>query len=219
LELKFAAAKRLCGLADEFDIVTTDDFVAAIRAWKARTVDARQAGDDGAASVLSQCKEAFKRRHSRAQNRHCPRCGVAKQQHARHCQVCARAVRNGTDKSIPERSTIMTEHEIEDALMPIPHARHGDSGVTEACRKLAAIGQIGDSFITSKSASSVNNASRPLGLRVMVRLTNPMERDRKKQFRRVWRSDGLRPEEVNEIIRKRLAGEAVPAAKLCVAND
>ena len=215
MKLRFPTAKRLCGLDEQFEIKTKSDFEYALRFWRERTVAARRANDDTTAATLSQCKEIFKRLYNRIASYRCPDCDQGKSLYAVRCNMCARIYRYYRH-SIPSQSSLMKIHEIEEGLVIVPPITHRTGELSAICRKLATTGQIGDSFTTPKSSTSTNAVCRALGMTVIIRMVNHEEKDKKKRIYRVWRSDGLSMDEVNEILRKRLAKEPVPPAKPCV---
>jgi hypothetical protein len=216
VRLYFRHAKELCGLPNDFEIKSEDDYHFAVRCWKEKVVDARRTNNDELAALLSQCKEVFKKRHTRLISIHCPDCENTKSRYAMRCHICARRERFYKNQ-LHTHSIIMKEHEIEEGLVVIPPRTHSTGVLTAVCRKLAYSGQVGDSFVTEKQPTSIKNICRMLGMEVIVRMANPEEHDKKKRRYRVWRSDGLEMEEVNERIRKRLAGEPVEPSKPCVA--
>lgn len=213
--LRFPTAKKLCGLDKQFEIKTRSDYDFALRFWRERTVAARRANDDGTAAVLSECKQIFKHRYERLVSNKCPDCGEVKSLYSMRCNMCARIYRFYRH-NIPNQSAIMKTHEIEEGLVIVPPITHCVGELTAICRKLALTGQIGDSFVTPKVPSSINNICRGLGMDVIVRIANTDEKDKKKRIYRVWRADGLDMNGVNEVLRKRLAKEPVPPAKPCV---
>jgi predicted RNA-binding Zn-ribbon protein involved in translation (DUF1610 family) len=215
MKIRFAAAKRLCGLAEDFEINSKETLDYALRFWRERTVAARRKNDDHTAAVLSECKEVFKKRYNRIVSRHCPTCGEAKSAHSMQCRMCSYADRY-LRHNLPSHSAIMKTHEIEEGLVVVPAITHRTGELSSICRKIATTGQIGDSFVTPKSSTSVNGVARTLGMKVLIRCANPEEKDKKKRLYRVWRSDGFDMDQVNEIIRKRLAKEPVEPAKPCV---
>lgn len=212
MRLSFPVAKRLCGLADTFEIKSEDDFHFAVRVWKEQTVDARRKNDDIRAAELSQCKELFKRRYTNRVSRICPQCGDGKHSTAKHCQPCSlnfRFYRHTLD------TIVMKEHEIEEVLVPVGPRCHQTGVLTSIIRKLATTGQVGDSFITNKQPTTVKNVARMSGMEITVRIANTDEKDLKKRRWRVWRTDGLDMDAVNERIKARLAGETVPPSPPC----
>jgi hypothetical protein len=211
----FRHAKELCGLDHDFEIRSEEDYNFALRVWKEKTVAARQANNDELAAMLSQAKQVFKRRYTRLVSIHCPTCGNSKSQYAYQCHMCAR-INRYYHNQVPQSSIVMKEHEIEEAVVLIPPRLHATGVLTGVLRKLATTGKIGDSFVTDKQPTSVKNIARSLGMEVTVRIANLEEHDKKKRRWRVWRTDGLEMEAVNEIIRKRLAGEPVLESKPCV---
>lgn len=215
MRFTFKHAKKLCALDDNFEITSDETFNFAMKVWKEKTVAARNANDDALAAELSQCKELFKRRHTNRVLRVCPKCGGSKSTHAMNCSVCARRERFYPNE-IPSTSVVMKEHEIEEGLVIIGPRCHQTGVLTSIIRKLASSGNVGDSFITDKQSTSIKNVARMAGMEVIVRIANPEEKDKKKRRYRVWRSDGKSMEEVNEIIRKRMAGETVPPSPPCV---
>lgn len=215
MRLTFPKAKRLCGLDETFEIRSEEDYNFALRVWKDQTVVARQANDDDLAAELSQCKQLFKRRYSNRIARKCPRCGDSKSAYADHCQTCSITYRY-YDHRLHTHSVTMKEHEIEEGLVIIGPRCHQTGVLTSIIRKVATTGQVGDSFVTDKPSTSIKNVARMQGMEVIVRIANPEEKDLKKRRYRVWRSDGLEMEQVNEVIRKRMAKEEVPPAKPCV---
>ena len=212
--LTFSAAKRLCGLDADFEIKTGEDYHFILRVWKEQTVAARRKNDDSRAAELSQCKEVFKRRYHNRINRVCPVCGKGKSAFAAHCQPCSLNLRF---YSHTLDTVVMKEHEIEETLVVVGPRCHQTGVLTAVIRKLATTGQVGDSFITDKQSTSVKNVARAAGMECIIRIANPDEKDKKKRRYRVWRSDGLNMEGVNERIKARLAGQTVPPSPPCVA--
>lgn len=210
----FPKARRTCGLDETFEIRSEEDYHFAIRVWRDLTVQARRANDDNRAAELSAAKEVFKKRYNRLFSIHCPRCGEVKSHGAVHCQLCSHTVRYHNNE-IWVRSVNMKEHEIEEAPVLIPPRMWSTGVLTGICRKMATTGQVGDSFITNKQPTSVKNVCRMMGMEVTIRIANIEEKDPKKRRWRVWRTDGKDMEEVNELIRKRLAGEPVPPSQPC----
>jgi hypothetical protein len=198
----FKQAKELLGLADDFEIRGEEDYQFALRVWKDKTVLARQLDDQAAAAVLSQAKEILKRRHTSRISRVCPNCGEPKSQNCRFCRTCYHDER-WHKHSLHTHSVTMKENEVEDGLSVIPPKAHANGAIANVCRKLLA-GQIGDSFVTDRPPSTINNVCRNLSLQIIVRTINPAEKDKKKKRWRVWRSDGMEMEKVNEIIRSRM---------------
>lgn len=99
-------------------------------------------------------------------------------------------------------------YKIESSII-IPVER-GDGALTTAMEMLAK-GHIGDSFISDKTNSSINNVAKIYGGRgkIACKSVNPEEKDRHKKRYRVWRTDGKTLYEVNEIIQKRTRGEDI----------
>lgn len=215
MRLTFAQAKKLCGLPAEFELKRQEDFERAIAAWKEKTVAARNGDRDNEAADLSQCKELFKKRWSARQSRICPRCGDFKSAHAVHCGTCARAEKNHHNE-MNETTVELKQHELELGTILVPPRATKSGPLTTVMQKLALEGQIGDSFVTCKPPTSVSAVARSLGLSVITRTANPEVKDKSKRLYRIWRCDGLDMEAVNQIIRKRLAGEPVPPPKPCV---
>lgn len=215
MRLYFRHAKELCGLPSDFEIKTEEDYHFAVRCWRDKVVEARRRNDDAHAALLSQCKEVFKKRHTRLVSFRCPDCENAKSRHAMRCHICSHRNRWHKNELNPH-SIIMKEHEIEEGLVVIPPRTHSTGVLTAVCRKMAHSGQVGDSFITDKQPTSIKNVARMMGLDVVIRMANPEEKDKKKRRYRVWRADGLDMDGVNEIIRRRMAGEAIEPAKPCV---
>lgn len=214
MRFTFPRAKDLCGLPDDFEIKNNEAYEFAMKCWKEKTVSARNANNMELAAELSQAKQLFKRRHTNRVLRICPDCGESKSLHAQRCAICSRRERFYHNE-IPSSSVIMKEHEIEEGLVIIGPRCHQTGVLTAIIRKLATTGKVGDSFITDKQSTSIKNVARMAGMEVIVRIANPEEHDKKKRRYRVWRSDGMDMDELNEIIRKRLAGEAVPESKPC----
>lgn len=215
MRLTFPKAKKLCGLDEAFEIRSEEDYNFALRVWRDQTIEARRRNDDNHAAELSQCKQLFKRRYNNRVMRKCPTCGEAKSAHADHCQPCSITYRFYHNQ-LHTHSIVMKEHEIEEALAIIPPRHHATGVLAAICRKLATTGQVGDSFITDKQPTTVKSMARLVGMEVTVRIANLDERDLKKRRWRVWRTDGKEMEEVNEIIKLRMAGEPVPPSPPCV---
>ena len=214
MRLTFPKAKKLCGLDETFEIRSEDDYNFALRVWRDQTVEARRQNNDDLAADLSQCKQLFKRRYNNRVMRKCPTCGEAKSTHADHCQPCSVTYRFYHNQ-LHTHSVVMKEHELESGLVLIP--LHYSKGVlTGICQKMATEGQVGDSFLTDKQPTSVKNIARTMGLQVTIRIANSEEKDMKKRRWRVWRTDGLEWPQVNERIKARLEGKAVPPSPPCV---
>lgn len=197
------ALKEL-GFQPTFDLKSKEEFNKVMVVWKELTVEARRRNDEGRAAVLSLCKALIQKRHGVRQSKICPGCGQGKSAAALLCQVCSRASHYA--RKIEHNGTPM--HTIE-TLVPIPDVHTRQSELDKAL-KLLSIGHIGDSFISDKCASTIAYRARLIGGTVTCRKANPEEKDPDKYLYRVWRVDGLEMSEVNEIIKKRLAGEDIP---------
>lgn len=197
--MRFNKAKQLCGLEQDFEIRSDEDFSFAQRVWKERMVVARNTNDNEACVALSQARVAIRKRYFRLGSK-CPLCGSVKSRGANHCQVCNVHVRNYAN-SLPQ--PLMKEHEIEAALTLVPPRSLRTGILSQVCRKLATEGQPGDSFVTNKPSTSVKTVCRAMGMEVIVRLANPDEKDKKKQLHRVWRSDGMNEYDLNAHIQQR----------------
>jgi hypothetical protein len=206
----FQQAKRICGLERDFQLRRPEDYETALRAWKERMVGARRTGNHDLAALLSQCKQVIKRRFNWLFSRTCPDCGRGKQRHAARCFYCSLVYRHYRNK-LPYA---MKEHELGELAL-IPPRMQATGILTAVCRKLALNGQVGDCFITDKQPTSVKNVCRLLGMEVIIRIADIHEKDRKKRRWRVWRSDGLGMEQVNERIEARMAGKTVPVSPPC----
>lgn len=213
--MTFRRAKLLCGLPDDFFLRNELDYTQAINFWRAKTVEARKNGNDNHAAVLSQCKQIFKERHAARQSKICPDCGGAKSANGVRCQSCS--FRWRFYKNQLNENNSMKEYEVVLGTTLIPPRTTYTGILTCTLRKLTE-GQVGDSFVTKKHSCVVKAAARNLGLEVICRCINPEERDKAKRMYGVWRSDGMTMEQVNEIIQKRLKGEAVPPPKPCVPD-
>ncbi len=179
------------GITADFRLDTESDYEAARARWKELTAAARLAGDDNRAAELSQVKEALKKLWNAKNDRVCPRCGNGKSPHAQYCQVCRGTVNN--NGYVEERNNTV-ECKIESGVLVPEITRHGE--LTQTLRKL----ELGQSFVTGKSMSSIGNIARTSGIKVICRRENPAEKDPKKRLIRVWRCDGLTAEELNQRI-------------------
>ena len=210
--LSFADAKRLCGISSLQRLDTDDDYAAVNAAWKSRMVAARNAGDEEEAKVLSQAHQVFKRRYISAVSRVCPDCGQSKSLFAMRCGRCSRIYRFYRHM-IPQ--PVLKDYELEQAAVPVPPRKHMPGKLAIAMLKLSN-SQVGDSFVCGNASATIKNAAAAVGLQVIVRIANVEETDKKKRKFRVWRSDGLESEAVNEVIEKRRKGEVVPPPEKCV---
>lgn len=210
----FARAKELVGLPSDFELRSEETYAHALACWKERTIAARREGRDADAAELSRAKECFKARHHRRVSRIC-KCGEAKNPHAEFCQVCSRTNRYYRNQVMEHTETHVELNAMEPTLVPVPERSTRAGKMRLMCQQLATTGQVGDSFVTDKPPASVSTVARTLGMKIIFRLVNPQEKDAKRLYR-VWRSDGKSMEELNDIIRRRLAGEAVPLSEPCV---
>ena len=71
---------------------------------------------------------------------------------------------------------------------------------------------VGDSFVTNKSPTSVRNASIAIGIKTLCRKITIGEKVKSKMRFRVWRTDGLKPSQVNAAIKQRLDAKLSIAA-------
>lgn len=197
------------GLPPDFPLKTEDHFNTAFRCWKERTVDARRANQDRLAADLSLAKANIVKRQKRLASLRCPRCGKLKSPTAEQCRPCALYTRFYSDKV--EAMNNPELYKVETPVEAIPDRSTRAGPLMIALRKLAT-GQIGDTFVTDKNGTMVASAARKLGGNVIVRCINTGEKDPKKRLYRVWRSDGLSMDEVNAVIRDRIAGMNVPDA-------
>lgn len=206
--------KRACQLLElplGYDITKEEDFDLALRIWRVKTADARRNGNDDLAADLSQAKEALKRRKSRLGTK-CPDCGQGKSKFAARCNVCARRVLFYPNQM--NASTPLTEHEIEATPLPVPPRTLRSGILTQTMRELATTGTVGDSFVTSKQSTTIKSVARLLGMEVITRIVTHGKKVAGKKYKvgqqyRVWRSDGKSEKELNEIIKRRLAGEKI----------
>lgn len=213
--MRFAHAKELCGLPSDFEIRSQETYEVALAYWKEKTVAARREGNDALAAELSCAKELFRKRHATRVNRLCA-CGRGKSAHAVRCRICSTTARYYGNKVMESTETNVELNAIETALVPVPERSTRAGKMRLMCRQLATKGQVGDSFVTDKPPPTVNTVARNLGMKIIYRLANPQEKDRKKRLYRVWRSDGKSMEELNDIIRRRLAGEEMPPSESCI---
>jgi hypothetical protein len=200
------------GLEPSFKIRDEDDYRQVMLVWRDRTVVARKSNNDEEAAVLSLCKEVVKRWWNCRFSRKCPTCDDAKSIHAHECRRCS-YLRRYHSRSMNE--TTVKDYEFSKTTLVTPRV-HSSGELSRALRQMADEGQVGDSFVTPKAPTSIKLQAKMLGLEVICRMANPLERDPKKRKYRVWRSDGLSDEEVNEILKKRMAGQPVPPPKKCV---
>jgi hypothetical protein len=123
-------------------------------------------------------------------------------------------------KAKKEQEEDLSLHKVEsgaNALIDVPiiHGSNGRGALADAIKQLAC-GQIGDSFVTNRNPSTVVRLVKIQGGGIIFRVLDPNEKDYKKKRYRVWRSDDLSMDEVNEVIRKRRIGETVPKPKIWV---
>lgn len=193
------------GLPTDYDIRSDGGFVRAMAIWKELTVEARKQNDDAHAATLSLCKVLIQKKYQYHKSRICPKCGRAKARHSAHCQMCNVQLAYYSDKL--DEPKIML-HQIESALIPVPNIQRKQGELVRAL-KILGEGNIGDSFVTNRSASSCVFMAKTLGGNIICRIANPTEKDPKKRLYRIWRTDGLSQDEVNAILAKRLKGETV----------
>jgi len=195
-----------------FDITDDDHYRVIMAAWRTRAATARRMGDEEKERELSQVKQAVKRRRQRLGFR-CPDCGGYKSRFAQRCQRCNVRVQFYPNQM--NATTPIAEHEIESVLLSIPPRAHCGGVLTNTMRKLALEGVVGDSFVTSKQTTTVKLVAKLLGMQVLTRLITPGKKVPGKkakvgQQHRVWRSDGKTESELNDIIKRRQAGEKFP---------
>jgi hypothetical protein len=207
-KMRFSQAKLLCRLDTTFEINSDESIAFALRVWKEQMVDARRAGDEDRQRLLSQAKQVFKARHTRFVNRMCPTCEQPKSYGAHQCRSCSTRERR-YGHSLNEKR--MKQNEIESDLILVPPRSNRTGALTACLRKLATEGTVGDSFVTNKANSSVQNVARSLGMDVIVRKLPPVPGADKKAppFYRVWRSDGNNEQALNDILRRRRDGEKI----------
>ena len=201
----------LVGVEPNYDMRTPEDYDFLQRCVRDLMVMARRSGDDDQAAIFSQCKALLKRRFY-LRGLKCE-CGNAKSRHADHCHTCYMRIRF---YKVSLNEPKMKEHEIESVLTPVPDIIRKTGALSTVIRQLAQKGQVGDSFVTDKSSSSVGNLARHLGLEILTRVANPEEKDVKKRKYRVWRSDGMSMDQINQVIADRQAGKPAPLPKPCV---
>ncbi len=214
VRLTFRRAKQLVGLDENFEICTDERYEQATKLVVEKIVEARRTGNDSLAADLSAAKALFKKLNAARTDRHCPICGGMKSRKSLHCQTCANTVRyypNSLMQPVEEKEFVI-EH-----VHLVTREHRPTAKLTITMAKLADEGQVGDSFIVcGKPVTTIKGVARMLGLEVMCRKLNPGEKDQKKIRVRVWRSDGLDEDAVNDIINKRIAGQTVPPPKKCV---
>lgn len=206
MKLTYNGALRMLGVLG-FELKNSTDYARLMDIWREATVQARQKQDDVLAADLSQCKEAIKKRWTSLLSKVCPRCSGEKKSESEYCGACRNILRKGgTANNEADKSDL---YQVVGDVFITATANGQRSGVlVEALRRL----QVGDSFMTDKSPTSVANAAKTVGFKTICRKINCGETDKKKFRFRVWRTDGKKPSEVNQIIRLRLdAQHALPA--------
>lgn len=202
----FKRALREVGLPGDYPLKTEEDFAKLMQVWKSLTVEARRGNNDDRAAVLSYCKTIFQKRWKARQSVICPACGKLKNIRSAHCQLCARTLRYYKNRL--HSNDMDSDLHKPEPLTPITQIERRSGQLSNALRVLAN-GNIGDSFVTNRPSSSIGNLAKLLGGIVVCRIANPGEKDHKKRRYHVWRTDGLPPEKVNEIIERRMKGETV----------
>ncbi len=183
-----------------FKLETEEDYARIMDIWRDATVKAREVKNDVLAADLSQVKEAIKGKWDTYKECTCPRCNKQKSPKTDYCADCLRTLK-GDKHFLVNGGPAM--YEVRDDVF-VTMAAHGDSGrgeLTEAMRKLI---QVGDSFLTNKSPTSVKNVSKNVGIETICRKQNPGEKNKTKLRYRVWRSDGLSATDVNRAIKQRV---------------
>ena len=193
----YTAALRALGVVD-FQLKTQADYDRLMDIWREKTIEARHNCNDELAAQLSQCKEAIKVKWGIYKGVHCPRCGKLKRKHTAHCEDCAELL-TGTNGAPPEEPTDL--YQVIDSAYVVSLGRPSAGLLTQALRKLV---KVGDSFLTDKCTASVKNAAKSLKIQVLCYRVTPRGIKKPHARFRVWRSDGLKPNEINKIIKERL---------------
>ena len=200
MRMTFARARDVLGLPPEFLPTQHDSYDLMLAKWKEEVVEARRKADAERETELNEAKAFVKKRKDARLNRVCPVCGGAKRDHAERCGMCAHRQRYYPNL-VMEKSNVKLYQIEEGVQLPSPR---GDSELTAALKRLERLGQ---SFCTPAKHCTITLKAKQLGVKVIARVIDPHEKDAKKRVYRVWRSDGLRQEQLNAYIKGELTLE------------
>jgi hypothetical protein len=167
--------------------------------WKDQTVAATHAENHELLRLLSQAKQAIKRRTLKR----CTYPGCNNPTSGERCSIHLRntvAMKNET--RIPAVTNGVSE--IESGVEVTHAVRSISSPIAEAIRKLRDQGKVGDSFTAFiKAPSNVATIAKREGVQIITRKVYPEKTDpthNKRKLCRIWRSDGKTADELNRII-------------------
>jgi hypothetical protein len=182
--MKTKDALKTIGMPEGFVLRNVDDFEEMHRVWRMKTAAAKDGGDVEREKELNGAWAFLKKK----QGRWCA-CGRIKSIRVSLCPDCYRAGK-GPPLALPEWVEGMVRDDI-----PIPGRVGGK--IEPILRQLE---NVGDTLVIVATHEAIRHIAARLGIKLTMRaLTNPGSGT----AYRVWRTDGLKADEVNRIIQQR----------------
>lgn len=186
--------KQACEILDIGNTLppTRDSFNLCLIRQKELVIEARRSGDNEKEVVLNEVKAFLKAKLRK--EKYCISCGIPIGGNGIRCFMCSNTYRHHS-KAIMENGHPVL-YKIEEGVVVPPH-RIGE--LEECMQQLTKVGQ---SFVTDVKQCTITTKSKQLGIQVIMRKLDKKitVNGKERPLFRVWRSDGLKYKELNQLI-------------------